>query len=587
MKSGILKVCKAGILAYITLLSAFSDDGMVAMGIVLVAFFVMYYSFEKAFSEKIQYVQKGACVVGCLLAICMIFGNSLERFGDFSGIWGTAGSVFRSMLCFLGFAYFFYVIVYTIYHMMIYKKWENPILINSKICTLIFDRKPWLIVSGLLFLFWLPYLIAFFPGAVTWDGLRQLDFYIGSLEWTKFHPVFSTWLMGSIVTLGQGLFHSDNAGVFLYTILQVLCTVLCLGYGMTVLRKWGTPYLFRICILLFFALCVMWPGYAYAYIKDTSFMLAAFIHSILLFEAALEKEQFSLYKWGIIALSGLAICLLRNNGIYNLVLSVPAILLFFKSQRKTVFLCFGSAILVFLLFDYVYVPSKGIGKGDVAEMLSIPFQQTARYVKYYGDEVTPEEEATIRAVLDYDSLADIYEPEVSDPVKGSYARVRQDGRDLIPYFQTWVKQLMKHPMVYIEATANNIYGYFYPLYRPREIAHYGIVQDTYVNRGDFQFTVPNEDSFLYKFLCDNIQQQPQYPIVGLLYTTGFWNWLLLIGTVFLCIIKKWRYVALTVPLWLTLLVCLASPVNAYMRYLISNVMILPFYGAWMWKLKDV
>ena len=37
-------------------------------------------------------------------------------------------------------------------------------------------------------------------------------------------------------------------------------------------------------------------------------------------------------------------------------------------------------------------------------MLSIPFQQTARYVTKYSDEVTEEEKDAINNVLQYDNL---------------------------------------------------------------------------------------------------------------------------------------------------------------------------------------
>ena len=40
-------------------------------------------------------------------------------------------------------------------------------------------------------------------------------------------------------------------------------------------------------------------------------------------------------------------------------------------------------------------------------MLSIPFQQTARYVKEHGKEVTKEEKMTINKVLNYDTIGKI------------------------------------------------------------------------------------------------------------------------------------------------------------------------------------
>ena len=69
---------------------------------------------------------------------------------------------------------------------------------------------------------------------------------------------------------------------------------------------------------------------------------------------------------------------------------------------------------------------------------SLPFQQTARYVKEYGDEISEEEREIIAKVLDYDSLAEIYEPMTADPVKTTY-RSGSAG-DLTAYFKVWLKE---------------------------------------------------------------------------------------------------------------------------------------------------
>ena len=90
-------------------------------------------------------------------------------------------------------------------------------------------------------------------------------------------------------------------------------------------------------------------------------------------------------------------------------------------------------------------------------MLSIPFQQTARYVKYYGNDVSTEEEKVIRKVLDYDTIGKNYDPDLSDPVKNTY---KQKDEYLKDYFNIWFEMLKKHPTAYIQATLNGTYGYW-------------------------------------------------------------------------------------------------------------------------------
>ncbi len=101
------------------------------------------------------------------------------------------------------------------------------------------------------------------------------------------------------------------------------------------------------------------------------------------------------------------------------------------------------------VYQKAILPMAGVKPGGKQEMLSIPFQQTARYVKYYGNDVSTEEEKVIRKVLDYDTIGKNYDPDLSDPVKNTY---KQKDEYLKDYFNIWFEMLKKHPTAYIQAT---------------------------------------------------------------------------------------------------------------------------------------
>lgn len=75
------------------------------------------------------------------------------------------------------------------------------------------------------------------------------------------------------------------------------------------------------------------------------------------------------------------------------------------------------------------------------EMFSLPFQQTARYVRDYGTEVTEDEKQAIEKVLDYNSLAEIYSEVTADPVKTTYHA--QNTKELMDYFTVWFRLVFK------------------------------------------------------------------------------------------------------------------------------------------------
>lgn len=275
-------------------------------------------------------------------------------------------------------------------------------------------------------------------------------------------------------------------------------------------------------------------------------------------------------------------CLLRNNGIYVVIISIPFLVIFSKGRRLAMLAAMSSAAAIFLVFDLGIVSAIGIAKGDTAEMLSLPFQQTARYVTFYENEVTDDEKDAISAVLNYDRLKTDYDPEDADDVKVWYRRVTGGDDSALPeYFKTWASQFLKHPMAYIEATANNTYGYFYPKTYLRGFGYYTVVTDSYVVKGDLNFTLNENTLWFRSAVEDFVSCLSEIPGIGLLYTAAFYDWILFAISVFLIVMKKSKYLAATVVLWLTFAFCIVGPVNAMIRYLLPNLAVLPFMLGWL------
>ena len=116
----------------------------------------------------------------------------------------------------------------------------------------------------------------------------------------------------------------------------------------------------------------------------------------------------------------------------------------------------------------------GVADGSRKEMLSIPFQQTARYLKEYPDDVTESEENAIEKILDYGSLAENYNPEISDHVKDTFNN-SATTQDMVNYFKAWVSMFLRHPDVYFQATFNNTYGYYYPFHNCTALGAYQFI----------------------------------------------------------------------------------------------------------------
>ena len=200
---------------------------------------------------------------------------------------------------------------------------------------------------------------------------------------------------------------------------------------------------------------------------------------------------------------------------------------------------------------------------DIREMLSIPFQQTARYVKEYDEDLDEDEITAIDTVLGIETLADRYKPNLADPVKNEFNKYTTD-EELKTYFKEWYKGLLKHPDAYIQATINNVYGYFDPN-----------TSNWYVYYNYDKRLSQEGDTFNYSFnglkVSRNILSSyalafPYLPILGVIVNIGFNVWLYMYMFVVLLKDKKYKYLIYLAPVVSLVLVCIASPANTYFRY---------------------
>ena len=139
--------------------------------------------------------------------------------------------------------------------------------------------------------------------------------------------------------------------------------------------------------------------------------------------------------------------------------------MFIFCRKKWKFTVVSLLFVVCISFCYnnIILPHFRITPGSVREILSVPFQQTARHYKYYNDEISESDIEIIDKILDVSDLDTRYQEEISDPVKNKFNKYTTND-DLKDYFKVWFKYFLKRPCTYISATINNTYGYFPILY---------------------------------------------------------------------------------------------------------------------------
>lgn len=524
-------------------------------------------------------------LLACFFSFWMVVGQQLASFNSLEYLFKGSFYTSVTIVKFIGYSIFFFIIIcWGIQKILNYNQSKNDGT-PGRISNLVFEQHPFLCPFLIILICWLPYLIACFPGVVQWDGLRQLKNAMNLAASDNSHPVFTSLLMGAAMKCGKYL-GSDNLGVFIYVFPQMLIAAAVTAYSIKQLKDMKSPYLLKWGALAYFSFISLWPLYAVSMFKDTLFYIVFLEFIILTLQIIVKKELF--WKdWKNIVLLVLMLILLeliRPNGVYYVILCVPLIILAgWKSWRNCRgWICFAIVILAYIVANHIIIPSLGVAPGRKNEAFSLLFQQTARYINKYEDEVTKNEKKIISTVLDYDVLLNEYDPQYADPVKNSY-NYQATNEDLKQYFKIWFQQFCKHPAVYIEATLNGTYGYFYPNkteYR-EGLGAYHITYDPRIYTGEFELSmIPELETF--RNILENLSYIVRsVPVLGFVFSNGIYTWIVLFCVVVMIKKKDWRAVTPYIPALLTVAFCVVSPVNAYIRYMRPVMVATPLLIAWM------
>ena len=464
---------------------------------------------------------------------------------------------------------------------------------NNKIFNFIFEKHSFLAPLIIILVCWLPYVILFYPGVLMADSSNQIKQYFGleisdststnsvnlideNVKITNHHPVLHTVILGSCIQIGRKLVN-DNFGIFIYTFLQMITLAISFTYIIYFMKKLKTNNYIRITTLLLFALFPIFPFYAMEITKDVPYTSAMIIYICQLYKIIKYYNNEKISNWRVASIIALCIlvCLLRNNGLYSIILSLPFVAIFNKVNRKRILLITLFIFIFYELFLKVLLPVCKISNTGVREMLSVPLQQTARYVKQYDNEITDEEKKVIDKLLNYETLASRYVPERSDAVKNDFNK-DATGEDLKNYFKIWFTQFFKHPNVYFESFINNYYGYFYLEEKTVEYtASYIEKCDNRINKtGEFKYSYKKKKNGR-KAIKELLSISNKIPVISWITNLAINNWTILLIICYLLYIKKYKEIVYILPSFVTLLVCLISPVNAYFRYSMPNIFAIP------------
>ena len=542
--------------------------------------FIASFLVVKELKKRISKFELHSKISYIIFALFMVIGDSFKMYGSLYGVFGNPfkdtdilvklfedfaplfsilNGPFGNIVMLIGsickcIGYYFIIGYFIEFIKLSFSSLEKIKATNNyqKFTNKIFDNNVFLKVFIILIVAWLPYLIIKFPGSVSSDAIMQINQFLGNEPLTTHHPLFSTFLIGICIKFGL-LFESQNLGILLYIIFQYVVMAAVFSLGIYLINNYQKCTIYNWLLLIFYALSPAFPSYATFVVKDTFYCTMFVLFILLLIKTIFDLTHNTLNTKNLVSfiLTSFIVMISRNNGVYSVIPTLFALIIvsLFKSKEKIkISVLLTIPILLYSGYNYFQYDILEIQKGSIKEALSIPFQQTARYIKTHPDDITDYEKEVIDKVLDYENIAELYIPTVSDPVKRTY---KGNDNALNEYFKVWFEQLKKHPQTYIEATLNSSYVAFYP--DTPNIRAYGVISDWENSQPDGIF------SLLRVILLAFVMGLSLLPVISILINPVFYIWLL-IYLVIRCICKK-EFIKLIIyiPMIIQVLVIIAGP----------------------------
>lgn len=548
---------------------------------------ILFFLFVGAYLFLMQRISFSHCRISIVLSVCyalfLLLGESYFHYNNWDSVFGNGFAVLTSFMRGAGIGILFFFALQFILNIQIQTR-KEPISFG----------RIFLVICGVFVLCWLPYMIIMFPGAMNADtrdqvaqitGTEQFCFTARMIQqntpdflWNNNHPVLFTLILKCFVMLG-GALGSYAWGFEIYSVLQSLAFAMAIAYLLTKLRSYGCSRRMIGGFVAFFALNPLFPLYGMTIMKDIPFTIALVFASVWLYEILSGKRMAGVKECLLLSGVLLVMMLFRNNGFFMMILAVPFLIVLLWREKKKMLRLLATFLITIVVFKVgisgLLFPALGIGGGSTGEMLSVPFQQTARYITEYRDEITAEEEQAILGVLNtggtLDEIADLYEPYRADMVKQRY-NPQSTGTDLKNYVVVWAKQFVKHPDVYVQAYLNLIHCWFGMEASADNIYYMNV--DPFIQKMLDGVIEPESLAWARNAVNGYMKILDNCPMTSWLLEFSVYTWAYIILLVVMVLRRKRDAFLTSVMLFVNYLTCLAGPVG-YMRYAIPMIVCLP------------
>lgn len=436
-------------------------------------------------------------------------------------------------------------------------------------------KKQFLIYLISLFVVWIPYFLAWYPGILSHDSISQMEQIMRMKPYSNHHPWLHTLLIQACFNLGIKISGDINIGVACYTVFSMLFMAFSAACGMVWLRKKGAAKWLRYINWCFWALFPINAVYMITMWKDVIFAGIVLLFLLALDNLIPKKEVSGKKSVNCFILFGIlsfGVCFFRSNGMYAWLFLLPFLFLYFRRERKI--LCqlgitVGLVLLAGGFYKAAVLPLFQVSEPDFIESLSIPSQQIA-CVLNSGGEVTEEEYGILNEIVDTKKVAQDYKAYISDPVK--YLVREKNNQDYLKenikdYAKVYIAIGLRNPLLYLQGFVEQTKGYWY--HKVNNWIYYpdGIREN---NLGIFR------TKLLPEKICELIENlvEKTEDFYHKFFSIALSSWMVLLGIGYSWMNKR-TPIMFILQLGIILTLLIATPVSAEFRYMYAVFWSLP------------
>lgn len=391
-----------------------------------------------------------------IISIQFVLGNNLQQKEH---IFSSTGNLVADICICIFMSIIFIALHYCILKLIDMKKQKTKSekKINSKYSLL----KYFLII----FICWIPTVLAFYPCNLGYDGGFQiLNFLI--LNFMDHHPIIITLLYSGFFKIGL-ILQSPTTGMFLFSLFQMTFMAIIFALAVKFIAENTNKKWLRNVSIIFYALYPYNQLFSITTTKDVIFAGLMLTFLMKLYKTLKSKRKVTDYI--VLIIIGTIMLLSRNNSVYTLIASLPfVVLVLLKEKSKCVKIAISFLTIIIMYQGANNVLHKAFSNKSIKTTSSegglktyIFTQMVGRTVRDNESNLTEEEKEKISYYFkDYKEIGNKYQKNITDATAGMVngKNINENKKEFIKYC---IKLGIKYPMSYIEAFLDITRGYWY------------------------------------------------------------------------------------------------------------------------------